>query len=326
MALFNKIHIMKQALKRRFWVSDGSVYKYLDSQCPLCGSERIKPLDGYEDCCGLARCSSCGLVFATDIPDIQTTQSIYDNYGRNDYLSDITVKRYNELLDLFEKYRNTNKILDIGCGIGYFLEVARARGWQVYGTEFSKRAVEICANKGIIMHNGPITAETYSPEMFDVITSFEVIEHISIPNDMMEFVPRFLRRHGAFYLTTPNFNSIVRIIQKSDWDVISKKGHPEHLDYYTRKSSAKLLERYGLTKVYIHTEGISISRLKRSFRKKSTDKQVRHEKYISATSSDEKLRAAMESSRTKRLMKKIINRMLSLFGVGDTLKILAVKR
>ncbi len=287
-------------------------------KCPSCGSEKLRPLKGYEECCRLVRCRKCGLTFASEIPDISVTQEIYDGYGRNDYLSEITVKRYNELLDTFERYRKTNKILDVGCGIGYFLDVAKKRGWEVYGTEFSRKAVSICEEKGIVMYDGDVNSAPYTEGQFDIITSFEVLEHVVNPSDIMFYAERFLRKGGAFYLTTPNFKSLVRIFQKSDWDVISKSSHPEHLVYYTRKSYKYLLKSYGMKSVYIKTTGLSISRLKaKKFGKK--------EKYISNNSTDEKLRVSIESSRVKQFAKKIVNFVLSLFGVGDSLKSLAVK-
>lgn len=288
-------------------------------RCPSCYSDDIKYLKKYERCCSLAKCGNCGLVFATYIPDESITHEIYDNYGRNDYLSNVTVLRYNELLDSFEKYRCNNKILDVGCGIGYFLDVAKQRGWEVYGTEFSDKAVKICSEKGITMYNGIFNSAPFKEGEFDVITSFEVLEHVSDPSDVMNYV-KFLRKGGAFYLTTPNFNSIIRIIQKSDWDVLSKTEHPEHLNYYTKRSYRYLLRRFGLCPVYIHTQGISISRLK--LRKSSK----KHEKYISASSVDERIRVSIEKSKTKKLLKRIVNKTLSLFGIGDCLKSMAEKK
>ena len=128
----------------------------------------------------------------------------------------------------------------------------------------------------------------------------KVLEHVVNPSDIMFYAERFLRKGGAFYLTTPNFKSLVRIFQKSDWDVISKSSHPEHLVYYTRKSYKYLLKSYGMKSVYIKTTGLSISRLKaKKFGKK--------EKYISNNSTDEKLRVSIESSRVKQFAKKIVN-------------------
>ena len=87
--------------------------------CILCNSNKITPLIGYESNF-LCKCSNCSFVFANKIPTKYELEVHYDGYGRNDYLSAITIKRYHELLDIMEKYRKTNRILDVGCGIGYY--------------------------------------------------------------------------------------------------------------------------------------------------------------------------------------------------------------
>ncbi len=118
--------------------------------CLICKSDRLVNLESYSSTF-LCKCKDCGFVFSKKIPTSDELIKHYSNYGRNDYLSPITVKRYNELLDYFEKYRKTNKILDVGCGIGYFLEEAKKRNWEVYGTEYTDVAIDICTSKGISM-------------------------------------------------------------------------------------------------------------------------------------------------------------------------------
>ena len=80
-----------------------------------------------------------------------------------------------------KKHRKTNRILDVGCGHGFFLEIAKKRGWKVYGSDYADGCVDICTKKGIDMHRGTMTDDAFIPEMFDVITSFEVLEHINTP-------------------------------------------------------------------------------------------------------------------------------------------------
>jgi 2-polyprenyl-3-methyl-5-hydroxy-6-metoxy-1,4-benzoquinol methylase len=63
------------------------------------------------------------------------------------------------------------------------LEVAKRKGWEVYGTEYTDEAVAICAAKGINMIKGKLNPAHYAAESFDIITSFEVIEHINNPNE-----------------------------------------------------------------------------------------------------------------------------------------------
>src|SRR5688572_18752631 len=99
--------------------------------CLLCGSRELSDLKGYERHY-LVRCDRCSFVFTKRIPTQAEFEKHYSNYSysKEHYLSPITVKRYNELLDEFEKYRKTNRILDVGCGVGFFLEQARLRGWE----------------------------------------------------------------------------------------------------------------------------------------------------------------------------------------------------
>ena len=120
--------------------------------------------------------------------------------------------RYNELLDIFERYRKTSNILDIGCGVGYFLEEAKKRNWNVYGTEYSEQAVNICTEKGLNVKKGTTSSINFDKEFFDIITSFEVIEHINNPLEEIQSIYNILRDDGIFYLTTPNINSITRLL------------------------------------------------------------------------------------------------------------------
>jgi 2-polyprenyl-3-methyl-5-hydroxy-6-metoxy-1,4-benzoquinol methylase len=138
--------------------------------CPVFGSEKKRDMSGYE-AHHLMKCRDCKMVFSAVIPSHQDLVAHYDNYGRNDYLSPITIKRYHELLDQFEPYRQSNRILDVGCGIGYFLQVAKDRGWEVYGTEYTDEAIKICREKGITMKKGDLSESMFSQGFFDVITT-----------------------------------------------------------------------------------------------------------------------------------------------------------
>src|SRR5690606_143762 len=89
----------------------------------------------------LVKCKSCSLVFSKRIPISDELAKHYQNYPRYTELSPITLKRYNELLDYFEKFRQTNNLIDLGCSNGLFLEVAKSRGWNVFGTEYDESCI-----------------------------------------------------------------------------------------------------------------------------------------------------------------------------------------
>jgi len=285
------------------------------SDCLICGNEKISALKGYE-VHFLTKCASCGFVFASKKPSPKELEEHYNKYLRNDYLSPVTIKRYQELLDDFEGYKKTGNILDIGCGIGHFLEQAKKRGWRVYGTEFTDDAVDICEQKGIQMKKGILDSIDYSENFFDVITSFEVIEHINNPVEEVNRINYILRKEGVFYCTTPNFNALQRYKLKKGYNIIS---YPEHLSYYTTKTLKKIMRDNLFKPIKVITSGYSITRQKISTGK--SDQEI-----VSATSDDEKLRILIEKKPLIKLAKKLVNSLLNFFGVGITIKGYFVKR
>lgn len=285
-------------------------------ECILCGGTNLQVLKGYEFA-WLTKCADCSMVFSSRNPSLTELEDYYSGYGRNDYLSPITIKRYNQILDGFESARKTNKLIDVGCGIGYFLEVAKERGWEVYGTEFTDKAIEICESKGITMHKGVLNPENYAPGDFDVVTSFEVIEHINTPNQEISNFNKLLRKGGILYITTPNFNSLLRYYLKGKYNVI---GWPEHLSYYTPSTLERLMEKHDFTKDYIKTTGISLTRFLTS-KTPSTSEDIREgTEFISPETKDEKLRSSFEKNPLLGAAKNSVNNLLTLIGKGDALK------
>jgi 2-polyprenyl-3-methyl-5-hydroxy-6-metoxy-1,4-benzoquinol methylase len=285
------------------------------THCLVCGSPAITAWPRYRHI-HLMRCSQCRFVFSGKIPSTQELLNLYSSYGRNDYLSPITIKRFHEILDGLEPVRQTNRMLDVGCGIGYFLAEAAKRKWEVYGTEFTPEAVEICRGKGINMQEGSLNPAHYAPESFDVIISIEVIEHINHPREEVQKFARLLRPGGVVYLTTPNFNSVSRKILHEKWNVLS---YPEHLCYYTPKTLTRLFAGFGFRREKIKTTGVSITRLRSSATGIA-------EVAVAAGSQDEKLRRKFESSFLLQRVKSVVNGLLNLTGTGDHLKATMVKR
>lgn len=274
------------------------------THCLLCGSADLHSRGkGYEHAY-LVKCASCGLVFGKRIPTAAELQAHYAQYTRDNSISPITVTRYEELLAQFEPYRKLNRILDIGCGDGHFLAIARQKGWEVCGTEYTDEAVKVSRAKGIEIHQGRIQDLSAAP--FDVITSFEVLEHINDGKEHARKIHSLLREGGLFYFTTPNFNSFSRKYLGGKWNVIE---YPEHLTYYTVRTVTKLLNDAGFEKKSIRTTGFSPQRFRLST---GTAKR--------AGNSDESLRNAIETKPLLRFAKKIVNGLLIFFRSGDTLK------
>ena len=290
------------------------------THCLLSGSTDLRPLKGYEKH-NLVKSYPLGFVFCQEIPSQEVLINHYSKYSRVDYLSPITIKRYEELLDTFEEYRTTGNLLDIGCGTGLFLEFAKKRGWNVYGTEYTDSAIEICRSKGFTMNQGKLDTNWYTPGMFDVVTSFEVIEHINNPVEEVQNIHTILRSGGLFYFTTPNFDAIERRILKENYNVIE---YPEHLCYFTPKTINYLLTKQGFKKKRLLTSGISMTRIKTS---KDMEKgRPMAESLVSASSSDEKIRKKLESNYVGIAVKSTANFFLNIFNAGNSLKGWYVKK
>jgi SAM-dependent methyltransferase len=193
--------------------------------------------------------------------------------------------------------------------------VQKKRGWNVYGTEFSEDSIEFCKKKGITVFK----SNELPPELlkldFDIVTSFEVIEHINTPNEEIQLVKSLLRNGGAFYFTTPNFNSISRYLLKEKWNIIE---YPEHLSFFTPKTINYLLKKYGFKKDFISTTGISFSRFKQSIGKTEENRTTNN-------NTDEILRNKLEKNGFLFKIKQITNFVLNLFKIGDAMKGLYIK-
>ncbi len=279
------------------------------ASCPVCDAPNTFKVRYHLYNSDLLQCNNCNHYFFETIPTDEELTQHYQTYPHNLPLSDITIKRYNELLDRFEKYRSTNNILDYGCGDGYFLQEAKKRNWNVYGVEFDKKSIEICTAKGINMIT--IDSITSYTNYFDVVTAFEVIEHLTYPGKFLKIIYNILNINGVFYGTTPNFNSLTRYIRGAAWRVIE---YPEHLMYFTSGALKRSFQKNQFKILDVMTTGIDIHEWTKR-------KRTNYQHNISAI---EASRENFESG-YRKLIKKCINLLLNLLKCGDSLKWLVQK-
>jgi 2-polyprenyl-3-methyl-5-hydroxy-6-metoxy-1,4-benzoquinol methylase len=282
--------------------------------CLICQSKSLSQIDTVNEE-ALLKCNSCSFVFFKRIPTEQELTEHYAGYGTGFLCSDITVKRYNELLDKMEPFRKTNRLLDVGCGAGFFLEQARKRGWEVFGVEFSDLSVSRCREKGIQMEKGVLDISNYELESFDVLTSFEVVEHINNPIEEFSKFNALLRKGGLLYVTTPNYKYIFKNKPRFKQLIIT---YPEHLSYYTPKTIRILGKLSGFKTEKILTTGIVLS----DIRSKNQNKVLQDKKMVEQV---EGLRERSESNTLLQLAKNFTNKFLTIFGIGDSLKAWFIK-
>jgi len=152
---------------------------------------------------------------------------------------------YKDKYDTFQEHAPSKKkkILDIGCGSGYFLAYGMKRGWDCYGVEPSKKAANHAKTLGLKNIITDIFQPSfYEKNFFDVIHLNQVLEHIPNPEKLLEEVATLLKPNGIICVSVPNeFNPLQNALHKEkgipQWWIAP----PHHLNYFTRSSLSQLL-------------------------------------------------------------------------------------
>lgn len=215
----------------------------------------------------IVECKHCGLIYVNPRPDPSEIISEYTKGTDLDYVSqeEGRIRTFKECLRFLEKYAKKGRILDIGCAAGFFLSVAKEADWDTYGVEPNKWMVEYGNKKfGLHMQAGTLETIKFPEEYFDVITMWDVLEHLPNPKQTLLEVNRILKKDGLLVVNYPNVDSLLaRIFGRRWWFYLSV-----HLFYFTHKTINKMLEKTGfkqiLTKRHFQTLefGYLIYRLK----------------------------------------------------------------
>jgi len=250
-------------------------------------------------------------------PTLEQLIKCYSTYSYSNAVNApaATTASYKKLLNEFEPYRKTNRILDYGCGQGWFLEEAKKRKWEVWGVEYSEAAIRLGKEKGIKILSIEDT-ESFEPGFFDIVVLIEVIEHVTDIHEPLRSIQKWLRQGGLLYCTTPNFNALNRFIQKKEnFRIIS---WPEHLSYFTRRTLRKLAVMHGFTKKKILTTGLSFSVEKTTV--------VNSSGVETTTNRDEQIRDSIQKNKILQVVKSVVNSILSVTGLGITMKGYFIKK
>lgn len=201
----------------------------------------------------LAKCDNCGFVFINPQPSIEEIKTFYPKdlnvrkrKSKLRFLKEhYEKKRFKLVLKEFEKQTKVpENILDIGCSNGFFLKLAKEKGLEIYGTELNNRQIEYLKKnltKNIYLSEKELIGKT----KFDIITAFDVIEHLPRPDKFIENCSKLLKDDGLLIILTMDLNSwTYRIFKKR----VSWIGD-QHLFYFSKKTLGKLLEKNGL-KIY----------------------------------------------------------------------------
>lgn len=224
--------------------------------CPLCGSESHEVLYDLE--VAVVRCRQCTMVYLNPQPRVDH-QGFYDeSYYRGsstkkadtdneDVLEeqkvDIRLESCQAVVDRVMKIvPNPGSWLDIGCGPGFLLSQAKARGWQCTGLDSSPFAPKIARERFGLddVHTRLIEGVDFGGRLFDVISMQHVIEHIYEPVPTMQKILALLRPGGILYIETPDICSGSALREGADWLHIKI---PEHVLYFSQQTLEMLMQK-----------------------------------------------------------------------------------
>ncbi|MGB7435322.1 MAG: class I SAM-dependent methyltransferase [Candidatus Acidiferrum sp.] len=190
----------------------------------------------------VVECDNCGLGFVNPRPTFAEMSKYYPtNYysasppsGLRDYLARRTVAQARYLRRI-EKQSGPGRLLDVGCGNGYFLRFMHARGWDVAGVEISENAAPL---DDIPVYpqefqNIPVSQPTY-----DAVTAWAVLEHVHDPMAYFRKAAQVTKKGGHFIFLVTNFHSMASRYLFGE-DV------PRHLYFFTRETVRQYLEKSG---------------------------------------------------------------------------------
>lgn len=145
-------------------------------------------------------------------------------------------------------------LLDVGCGNGSFLCIAREIGWQVHGLDMDPKAVAAARLSGLDVQCGSIELLSHEVKNYDVITLSHVIEHVHDPLDLLSQLYRLLKPGGVLWIETPNLESLGYSRYKSNWRGLEP---PRHLVIFNSISLINALSNVGFISIKQRWRGLT---------------------------------------------------------------------
>jgi 2-polyprenyl-3-methyl-5-hydroxy-6-metoxy-1,4-benzoquinol methylase len=232
--------------------------------CPAChndGAALLFVKHGYR----LVRCGMCDLAYIDNPPDAAGIAALYQSDdGYHDRLIDRNSGEYARMDGVARRHMQVltrhcpspkgagraARVLDVGCSAGLFLKRARDAGFAVSGLEMSPRSVEYARDTlGLNVQQGAIEDADFADGSFDIITLFDVIEHLSDPYTAAKQLAQWLKPGGILLMSTPNIDGLFPRVSYLPAKALDYWPHPEpphHLFQFSEKTLAGLARQAGL--------------------------------------------------------------------------------
>jgi len=222
------------------------------TDCPLCG-EQGKPhwtyilceTSGFNPEINPVRmwmyCKPCHHIFARDFPEKIFMYNANPRKANPQFFS-----YYSNVLTNIKKYTSGMSLFEVGVGASECLLAAREMGYKTLGIDVISRHVDDAVNLYGLDAETSDFIEFESTQKWDIIIMGDVLEHVSDPVLAIKKVKTLLNPGGAVWISTPNFDSAHSVLRGHN-DAMRKQHY--HLNYFSRESLYRVLEKHGLTPV-----------------------------------------------------------------------------
>ena len=194
----------------------------------------------------IVQCQQCGLVYTDPRPDdhdiIETYQAVEDPL----YLEEregrvLTFEHHLKPLERATGPPNGRPLLDVGCYTGVFVEIAGRHGWEAWGVEPSHWAVEQGQARGLQIVQGTLETADLPETYFDVVTMWDVIEHVTDPLGIFQQAYHLLQPGGLVVVHTIDIDSLFARLMDAHWPWLMEM----HIYYFSRRTLRAMLEKCG---------------------------------------------------------------------------------
>ena len=223
--------------------------------CNLCGQNTAQPFKSLPDRYSgetfqLVQCNKCDLIYLSPRPTAAEIAHYYPAQYEPHTTTETAVDqwrmqqvRQKQLAFVHQYHPQPGYLMDIGCATGEFLRTARENNWRVSGIEMVAEAAQVARDEhGLDVSVGAAEDLLTEAAGFDVITLWDVLEHLANPRAVLEKCQTALRPGGFLILAIPNLDSYERYLFGSawlGWEV------PRHLYFFTPQTLERLLDDTG---------------------------------------------------------------------------------
>ena len=199
----------------------------------------------------IVKCKKCSLVYCWPRNSQESMMNVYQENYWDKFQEKVGEKNIKFRTDEFEsiskerliyikKFKSDGKFLDVGCSQGFLVNEAKINGFNAYGIDLNKKYLKIGIKKYNINLKKSLI-KNYKNFNFDIITMFNVIEHVSFPDQMIQEIQKRIKKNGLLVIGTHDIECKNYKKEKENWKHIIPN---EHLYFFSKKTLKNLVENY----------------------------------------------------------------------------------